>query len=100
MRIWRLSPIDLSDPNWEASAHRGPAIVRAEDEEEARNLAQETFGVKTRFAPGAGIIAPPWQRAELVTAEIVTDSPFEPEGPAEVLQPSFAQDLEAQPRKK
>jgi hypothetical protein len=99
MRIWRLSPVDLSDPNWEASAHKGIAIVRAENEEEARKLAQQAFGVKTRFAPGAGIIAPPWQRPEHVTAMIVLDSPYDPEGPPEVLQPSFARDLEAQPSK-
>ena len=99
MRIWRLSPVDLSDPNWQASAHRGVAIVRAENEEEARKLAQQAFGVKTRFAPGGGIIAPPWQRAELVAAEILPDSPYDPEGAPEVLQPSFTRDLEAQPRK-
>jgi len=99
MRIWRLSPVDLSNPNWEASAHRGVAIVRAENEEEARKLAQQAFGVKTRFAPKAGIIAPPWQRPEHVTAEIVSNSPYDREGPPEVLQPSFVHDLEAQPRK-
>ncbi len=99
MRIWRLSPVDPSDRNWQASAHRGVTIVRAETEKEARNLAQQAFGVKTRFAPKTGIIAPPWQRSELVAAEILIDSPFERQGPAEVLQPSFAADLEAQPRK-
>lgn len=100
MPIWRLCPVDISNPNWEASAHRAPAIVRAVDEREARNLAQEAFGVKTRFAPGSGIIAPPWERPEFVAAEIVPDSPYEPEGPPGVLQPSLARDLEAQPPKK
>jgi hypothetical protein len=99
MRIWRLFPVDPSDPNWQASAHRGVAIVRAETEEEARELAQHAFGVKTRFSPGSGIIAPPWKRAEHVTAEIIADSPYDREGPPEVLQPSFVHDLEAQPRK-
>ena len=100
MPIWRLSPVDLTDPNWRASSHRAAALVRAADEEEARALAQETFGVKTGFAPGAGVTAPPWLRAELVKAERVRDAPYASEGPPEVLEPSFAQDLQAQPRHK
>ncbi len=100
MPIWRLSPVDLTDPNWQASSHRAATLVRAVDEEEARALAQEAFGVKTRFAPGVGVIAPPWLRAELVGVERVRDAPYDSEGPSEVLEPSFAQDLEGQPRQK
>jgi hypothetical protein len=36
MPLWKLRPLDLSDPNWEASSHRGVVIVRAPDEETAR----------------------------------------------------------------
>lgn len=99
MPIWRLIPIDLRDRNWEASSHRGPVVVRAEDEDEARKLTQEAFGVKTRFAPGEGVLAPPWLRAELVRAEVVTDTPHERDGPSEVLEPSFTRDLAGEPRK-
>ena len=49
MAIWRLTPVDLDDPSWEASSHRGYAIIRAENEDAAREIAQQAFGVKTGF---------------------------------------------------
>jgi hypothetical protein len=93
MTIWCLRPRDLSDPNWEASSHRAAVIVRAPDEKAAREVAEAAFGVKTRFRPGAGIIAPPWKRAELVIAERITDERFQADGPSMVLSPSFESDL-------
>jgi hypothetical protein len=89
MPLWKLQPLDLSDPNWEASSHRGVVIVRAPDEETARAEAERAFGVKTRFAPGAGLRVPPWKRALLVSAERVRDQRYEEEGPTEVLEPTF-----------
>jgi hypothetical protein len=89
MPLWKLQPLDLSDPSWEASSHRGLVIVRAPDEEEARDVAQRAFGVKTRFSPGAGVQAPPWKRAALVSAERTRDERYEEKGPTEILQPSF-----------
>jgi len=89
MPLWRLQPLDLSDPSWEASSHRGLAMVRAPDEEAARDEAQRAFGVKTRFSPGAGVQAPPWKRASLVSAERVRDERYEDEGATEVLEPAF-----------
>ncbi len=89
MPIWKLTPIDLDDPNWEASSHRGLIIVRAPNEASAREAAEEAFGVPTRFPPGKGMRVPPWTRSELVRAEII-DSPIYPaEGPTEVLEPFF-----------
>jgi hypothetical protein len=89
MPVWKLQPLDPSDPNWEASSHRAPVVVRAPDEEAAREAAQQAFGVKTRFSPGAGVIAPPWTRPSLVAAERVRDPRYDEDGPTEVLEPSF-----------
>ena len=89
MPIWQLTPIDLDDPSWEASSHRGPAIIRAASEGAAREIAQEAFGVKTGFRLGDGIIAPPWKRAGLVRAEKITDPRYEKNGPSELLSPTF-----------
>ena len=85
MPIWKLTPIDLDDPNWEASSHRGLIIVRAPK----RKAAEEAFGVQTRFPAGKGMRVPPWTRSELVRAEIIDSPIFSAEGPTEVLQPSF-----------
>ena len=88
MSVWRLTPLDLADPSWEASSHRAMAIVRAPTETLARDEAQKAFGVKTGFAPGGGMKAPPWKRPSLVKAERIRDSIYDPEGPVEVLEPS------------
>ena len=88
MPIWRLTPLDLHDPNWQASSHRSVAIVRARDETQARATAAKVFDVKTRFAPRKGQSVPPWKREGLVKAEPIEDSRYEAEGPAAVLEPS------------
>jgi len=89
MPIWKLTPLDLHDPNWEASSHRDIAIVRARDEADARATAAKAFDAKTRFKPGKGQRLPPWKRAELVKVERIDDSRYEADGPAAVLTPSF-----------
>ncbi len=89
MALWKLTPVDLKDPNWLASSHRGRLLVRAPTETAAREAAEQAFGVKTRFVPGAGVTAPPWKRANLVKAERIDDERYDPEGPTEVLDPSL-----------
>jgi hypothetical protein len=87
MPIWLLTPVDLDDPNWQASAHRGPAVVRAPNAAKARALAAEAFDVKTGFPPGQAVRAPPWLREHLVTAEQIRDPRFAEAGPPELLEP-------------
>jgi hypothetical protein len=87
MTVWRLTPIDLLDANWNASSHRGPVVVRARDEKAARALAAKMFGVATRFPPLAGVQAPPWTRRDCVTAERIKDERYPARGPAEILDP-------------
>jgi hypothetical protein len=89
MGLWKLTPLDLLDPNWEASSHRGPVIVRAPDEAGARAAAAKAFDVATRFPPGAAVRVPPWTRASLVKAEPFADRRYEAHGPTEILDPTF-----------
>jgi type II secretory pathway component HofQ len=100
MPIWRLEPCDLNDPNWEASTHRGTAIVRAPSEAAARETAEKAFGVKTRFAPGKGLHLAPWLRPQLVDAKIIENTIYAEEGPDEVLEPSFLRDLPHRERRR
>lgn len=39
MRLWKLTPANLSDPRWQDRICRGPVFVRAADEGGARDLA-------------------------------------------------------------
>ncbi len=89
MPLWKLTPIDPLDPNWEASSHRGTAIVRAPNEAAARAAAAAAFDVPTRFPPGAGTRTPPWTRASLVAATKIIDQRYPADGPTEVLDPAF-----------
>ncbi len=89
MPLWQLSPVEPAEPCWEASSYRGRVLVRARDEAQARDVAEKAFGVKTRFNPGRGVLAPPWTRPNQVKAEIVVDARYEPDGPAEVLYPKL-----------
>jgi len=89
MPVWSLTPVDLDDPDWEASSHRGRVVVRAANEQQARSVAAQAFDVKTGFRPGEGMRFPPWTRAEMVRAERIDDPRFEGDGPAEVLAPAF-----------
>ena len=84
--LWKLTPIDRLDPNWETSAHRGGVIVRARTEGDAREVAAKAFGLATRFPPSHGLRTPPWTRSTLVRAEPVRDERFPTEGDDEVLQ--------------
>lgn len=99
MPVFRLSPVDLLDPNWEASAHRGPAIVRARDEAAARAIADKAFAVKTSFPSGHGIRVPPWTRPQLAKVEHVDDPRWRSDDSDGVLEPSFDLDLSAKPRR-
>lgn len=98
MFIWKLTPVDSDDPSWQASSHRGPVVVRAPDEQSAREEAQDAFGVPTRFPPGTGFGLAPWKRPALARAEILEQSRHDADGPVGVLEPSFDTDLGAQPR--
>jgi hypothetical protein len=89
MPVWKLTPIDLSDPNWEASSHRGPAVVRAPSEAAARTAAAKAFDVPTHFPPRGGAKFPPWQSPSLVSAEEIEDPRYAAKGPTEILDPSF-----------
>ena len=88
MQLWKLTPLDLSAPNWEASTHKGPVIVRAPNEVAARKEANNKFGHAASKQPiGDPVRHPPWDHDSLVSAETINDERFEVEGPTEVLDP-------------
>ena len=86
MTVWILRPVDLADPNWEASSHRGPVMVRAPNARKAQAIAARAFDIKTGFR-SKGMRFPPWQRSALVSIARVHDPRFDEEGATEVLEP-------------
>ncbi len=88
MQLWKLTPLDLSAPNWEASTHKGPVIVRAPNEVAARKEANNKFSCAANKQPiGDPVRHPPWDHVSLVSAETIDDERFEAEGPTKVLDP-------------
>ena len=88
MPLYRLTPINLNDPNWRSSIHRDAAVVRASSEEQARSLASKAFDTTLApSSPGGKIAAPRWHHPHAVRAEVIRDQRYGPEGPAGILEP-------------
>jgi hypothetical protein len=65
MRIWKLTPTNLTDPIWKKWSPE-PIIVRAENEAAARHLAHlEAASFPTIPGP-PNIIINPWSRYKLI----------------------------------
>ncbi len=89
MPLWKLTPIDMENPNWEASTHKGEVIARAETEEKARSLCVSAFGTgATKGHVGATIIPyPPWKYPEHVLCQLTEIDIYEAEGPDAIFEP-------------
>jgi hypothetical protein len=87
MPVYRLIPVDLSDAWWQASSHRGVALVRAGSEKRARELALLAFAIAVDTRAGTGL-ASPWLHPDKVRVEVVTDTAHPSAGPEGVLEPS------------
>lgn len=87
MPIWKLIPIEETSDHWKVSTYKDYVIVRAADEDEAREKATLAFGIAARRNHGKDILLNPWNNPNLVTCQILKNSDFEEEGPAVVLFP-------------
>ena len=88
MHIWKLSVIDPSSPNWEASTHKGDVIVRAESADAARNQAAIALSIATQRKLGEDIKYCPWRSDTESSCELLEQSQYVEEGVAEVLSPA------------
>jgi hypothetical protein len=89
MPVYRLIPVDPSDPVWQASSHRGGVLVRAGSEGRARELALLAFANAVgRDAEGdqRALPSPPWRDAGKVHVEVAIAT-HPADGPEGVLEP-------------
>ena len=86
MRVWRLSPVNTREPEWQASAWTGVAGVRAETERQARRLAALSFGTATEWALTLPFMSP-WGDPALVRAQEVNDPCYPATGDEAVIEP-------------
>lgn len=87
MTIWKLKPTDVETDQWNSSTHKGEAIIRAEDEVQARMQAQFSFAIAQRMQKGKGPPFPVWNRSEFVVCSRLDDWEGAIEGKTEVLYP-------------
>ena len=87
MMILKLTPIDVESDHWKYSTEKGEVIVRAQDEGQARALANGAFVMPREQVPGAETRHMIWSVPDLVTCETIDDWDGETDGPAEILYP-------------
>jgi hypothetical protein len=83
MQIYQLSPAVPDAPEWQSSAFKGPVLVRAESEAQARELACDRYWIASR-AEGR---SPAWAQAELVQAEVLLQPNYPMNDRAMILEP-------------
>lgn len=88
MPVWRLTPVNLTDPDWSGSSWKAPVIVRAPSEKDARRMAKRRFLTSPRKLNGRHPAANPWKQPVLVLAEQIHNPRWPVEGPAGVLVPA------------
>jgi hypothetical protein len=88
MKIWKLSPLDLDFAGWCCSCHKGDAIVRAEDKEEARNIANQRFLILAeKVSSCQETPRSPWRDSSVVKCIELDNSKYSTDGPAGLLEP-------------
>jgi len=87
MKICKLTPILKDHASWKYSTHFGELIVRANDESDARKIADQTFTVGAPVRPGESTSSIPWYLREVVSCESIEDSRFSVHGRREILFP-------------
>jgi len=93
MQIWKLTPLDLADPSWEASTHKADVVVRAPSEQAARGAAKLALRTMVARPPiGAEIPVCPWTYEAKVSAEVLTESDWPADGEVEILDPPYHND--------
>ena len=77
MPVFKITPVNAKDPDWQCSNYCGDVVIRAENEKKARALAARTFGL---FDPiGQGSCLCTWQSELHTRCELQSDDEGEPE---------------------
>jgi hypothetical protein len=82
MPIWKLNPINLQAEDWKRSTYKGDAIIRAKDEDEARDVAACHFDHAALITTPKTLLSP-WPNPALVRCV-----QLESNGPSTVLDPA------------
>ena len=87
MPIFELTANVPDHINWRASVVKDRAVIRADNETDARLFANRRFRVAAKGPAGGAEPAPPWTDLTLVACREIEDSNWETDGPPAVLFP-------------
>ena len=75
MKIFKAEPIPerLKENHWNASTHRGWAIIRAENEENAISIASSEFGIAALKKLGEETPVNPWRNGLAIFTELTKE---------------------------
>ena len=87
MPLWKLTPTDLTDRNWETSSHTGEVIVRARNEKRAREIVASAYVVEDDILAEGEPLYSPWENIHLVTCVRFETKDFPLHGTESILLP-------------
>lgn len=88
MPVWQLDPFDPKSNNWRASTYNRRVIIRAPDEQRAREIANLAFGIIAEHIHGRDTPILPWLHADVVKCQEIEAGPYEEDGEDEIVDPS------------
>ncbi|MFK0573364.1 hypothetical protein [Endozoicomonas sp.] len=86
MAIYKLYPVDHTPMKWQSSLYRGEAIVRADNEEHARQLGTNEFTITRPIHRGKKKTSP-WEDPQTVLCQPLSNAGYDDNGPKQVLSP-------------
>ncbi|MEQ9190479.1 MAG: hypothetical protein RLQ25_08235 [Alphaproteobacteria bacterium] len=93
MAIWRLTPQEVDSPHWRTSTHKGPVVVRARSELDARFVATHAFVIAVPHVPGGDTPEMTWPSARYARCCKLEDALWLTDGPTAVLDPEVEPDI-------
>ena len=89
MKILKLFPLDPDSSDWRCSTHKGVAIVRADNEDQARDIARDNLNaIAKQESSCEKTPSSPWTNEEVVGCVPLDDSPYSIDGPPKLLEPT------------
>ena len=96
MAIYKLYPVDHAPMKWQSSRYRGEAIVRAESEEQARQLGTSEFNIPRSFRSEKKKSSP-WEDPHTVLCQPLNNAGYDEQGPEQVLSPLLSRQSHRKP---
>lgn len=88
MQLWKLAVIQPNSDDWHASTYKGKVIIRASDEDSARQLATIAFAIATTRVVGQTTPINPWCQKGLVSCEPFESNEYDMDSSEAILYPS------------